>query len=142
MNRNEETHKIYGYVTEDEFYAGLNEAKAESLFVDEKGWVDIGALLSAMWKVFSEGRMVVVPKEGFKRPEVKTENEECHCGHCEIERDREKNRIDEGAGIQEEFITQEPAPEAPKKRPSRTKPKKNEAFINGDAETVIEAVNE
>ena len=125
MNRDEETHKIYGYVTEEEFYAGLNEAKKENLFVDEKGWVDIGALLSAMWKVFGEGRMVVVPKEGFKRPEVKPENEECHCSHCEVERDREKNRVDEGANIQEEFIKNEvPSeliPEAPKKRPSRSK---------------------
>jgi hypothetical protein len=144
MNRNEETHKIYGYVTEDEFYAGLNEAKKENLFVDEKGWVDIGALLSAMWKVFGEGRMVVVPKEGFKRPEVKPENEECHCTHCEVERDREKNRNSEGFSVQEEFIEETPNVEnaamdfveevpAPKKRPSRSKKVKEET-----AETVTE----
>lgn len=73
MNRDESTHKIYGYVTEDEFYAGLNEAKKENLYVDEKGWVDIGALLAGMWQAFGEGRMAVVPREGFKRPEKKEE---------------------------------------------------------------------
>jgi hypothetical protein len=77
--------------------------------------------------------MVVVPKEGFKRPEVNPENEECHCSHCEVERDREKNKADEGTGIQEEFITQEPVPEVPKKRPSRSKKAKEET-----AETVTE----
>ena len=134
MNRNEETHKIYGYVTEDEFYAGLNEAKNENLFVDEKGWVDIGALLSAMWKVFGEGRMVVVPKEGFKRPEVKIDvpiNELGKDDTC-VQRDLDTNLLKENAAM--EFVEEVPAP---KKRPSRSKKVKEEI-----AETVTEAVNE
>lgn len=66
------THKVYGHVTEDEFYAGLNEAKKENILVDEKGWVDIGELIHEMWTAFADGRMAIVPKEGFHRPEKKT----------------------------------------------------------------------
>jgi hypothetical protein len=125
MNRNEETHKIYGYVTEDEFYAGLNEAKKENLFVDEKGWVDIGALLSAMWKVFGEGRMVVVPKEGFKRPEVKLEIIKGETIETTV--------LEEAHEITKEEIESITTSEVPKKRPSRSKKAKEET-----AETVTE----
>ena len=143
MNLDEDTHKIYGYVTKEEFYAGLNEAKKENLFVDEKSWVDIGALVAGMWKAFGEGRMVVVPREGFKCPEKKptkeldksaTEpKEECHCSHCEVERDREKNRVN-GEVVQKEYeLSTDPADypvsdnvAPPKKRPSKAKAKKKE----------------
>jgi len=118
MNRNEETHKIYGYVTEDEFYAGLNEAKKENLFVDEKGWVDIGALLSGMWKAFGEGRVVVVPLKGFKRPEVKPETV--------LEMGPSTNPADYP-------VTDNISPEVPKKRTSRSKKAKEET-----TETVTE----
>lgn len=62
------THKVYGHVTEEEFFAGVNEAKKENVFVGENGWVDIGEIIHEMWTAFADGRMAIVPKEGFKRP--------------------------------------------------------------------------
>jgi len=121
MNRDEDTHKIYGYVTEEEFYNGLNEAKKENIYVDEKGWVDIGALLAGMWKAFGEGRMVVIPREGFKRPEKKiTEDVQKQVDAMPLVEVGGKDEMPEINKDGMAIINIE----TPKKRPSRAKAKK------------------
>jgi hypothetical protein len=60
-----ESHRVYTYITEDIFYAFINEAKREGIFTDKEGRVDIGALLKELVITFSEGRYAIVPKEGF-----------------------------------------------------------------------------
>jgi hypothetical protein len=57
------SHKIYGFITEQQFYAGINEAKMENVFIDEKGWVDVGGLIVELWNSFAEGRYAILPKD-------------------------------------------------------------------------------
>jgi len=115
----ERNHKIFSYVTEREFYDGLNEAKRENLFVDEKGRVDIGELLAGMWLAFGEGRMVVVPRGGFKPPEKKEEIKQEAIENKPIST-MDLGTIYPAANALEEFIEEVPK----KKRPSRAKAKK------------------
>jgi hypothetical protein len=59
-------HRVYGYVAEKTFYAMLNQAKAQHIYTDEAGRVDIGALVTELVSTFAEGRYRIVSKVSEK----------------------------------------------------------------------------
>jgi len=63
-------YRVYCHLTEEEFFAGLNEAKKEGVCTNDKDWVDIGLLLKNLWQIFSEGRLRVAVKPAEIKPKV------------------------------------------------------------------------
>jgi len=98
-------HKVYGYVTEEYFYKALQRAKAENLYTDANGRMDINKLIQLMWETFSNGSYIILP------------NHECR--KSVVEYINKFNCTDEKIEAVAEMIIKA----KPKTRKSRTKPK-------------------
>jgi len=61
-----DNHKIYGWITKEYFYRGLQRAKKENIFINEKGFVDINKLIQLLWETFSEGNYLVLENQEAK----------------------------------------------------------------------------
>jgi hypothetical protein len=60
-------HKVYGYVTEEYFYKALQRAKAENLYTDANGRIDINKLIQLMWETFSNGSYIILPNHECRK---------------------------------------------------------------------------
>jgi hypothetical protein len=54
-------HRVWGYVSDEEFYRMLRRARLENCFVDDKGMVDIAALIQKLVSTYGDGRYCILP---------------------------------------------------------------------------------
>jgi len=54
-------HHIFSHVNEEYFYKGLERAKAEDLYVDHNGRIDLHKLIQLLWGTFADGKYIIIP---------------------------------------------------------------------------------
>jgi hypothetical protein len=60
-------HRVYSWVNEEYFYKMLERAKAEKLFVNEFGRVDLYKLIQFLCGAFADGRLVALPNHKCRK---------------------------------------------------------------------------
>lgn len=63
-------HRIYSWVNEEYFYKGLERAKAEKLFVNDVGRIDLYKLIQFLWGTFADGNYVALPNHSCRKAVV------------------------------------------------------------------------
>lgn len=58
--------KVYGYISDEQFFAMIDEARRQKMFVSPLGKVDIGALIEELIASFGQRRYQILPKETHK----------------------------------------------------------------------------
>ena len=54
-------HRVWGNVSEEVFYKMLQRAREEQVYVDDKGLVDIGALIAKLVETYGDGEYTILP---------------------------------------------------------------------------------
>lgn len=54
-------HRVWGYVSDEEFYKMLQRARSENCYVDERGMVDIGKLIHKLVETYGDGTYCILP---------------------------------------------------------------------------------
>jgi hypothetical protein len=71
-----DNHKIYGWITKEYFFAGLQRAKKEKICTNDEGFVDINKLLQLLWETFSDGSYLILSDKEIKNKFIKFIKEE------------------------------------------------------------------
>ncbi|MDD5651586.1 MAG: hypothetical protein PHF86_14420 [Candidatus Nanoarchaeia archaeon] len=71
-----DNHKIYGWITKEYFFAGLQRAKKEKICTNDEEFVDINKLLQLLWETFSDGSYLILSDKEMKNKFIKFIKEE------------------------------------------------------------------
>lgn len=52
--------RVYTYIDDDTFYNLIKRARLEGVYADQKGIVDIGALLKKLVETYSSGQYTII----------------------------------------------------------------------------------
>jgi len=115
-------HHIFSHVNEEYFYKGLERAKAEDLYVDHNGRIDLHKLIQLLWGTFADGDYVILPNHECRKQVTDFIKNITTCDDAKIE------------AVAEKILDAKP------KRKSRAKPKVVSEMIpnlNGVLEEII-----
>jgi hypothetical protein len=132
-------HKVYGYVTEEYFYKALQRAKAEKLYTDELGRIDINKLIQLMWETFANESYIILPNHECRKVVVEFINK-INCTDERkplVNKDKIESILAEAISPKRIEAIAEKIIEAKPKRKSRAKPKEIDPEIVKEVNNAI-----
>jgi len=95
-----DNHKIYGWITKEYFFAGLQRAKKEKICTNDEGFVDINKLLQLLWETFSDGSYLILSDKEIKNKFIKFIKEEVKKKQRKLKKLQEKRKQKKKSKIQ------------------------------------------